>query len=820
MKQNITTYLGGLVCLLGTLQVSAQQPACTGNPYASEVLKKTKLSETCTRYEIKVTYDGAPTDSLSHYSLDIPCGRVKTVRNSGGGKHSVRRDPATGVYGIKIRNIKGFGTSGGSKSLIVKFTWCSDNSCEKKLGLVSYRYGQCLDYDSLDKQAPQPLGDSTNCSSLLASLQKTNATCASGNDGEIVATIQEGTEPIVYSWSNGATTAKAENLTPGTYSVTITDAKGNTLTLSESITSLPPIVISETITNPYCSGDVSGAIDLAVLGGSGVYTFLWSNGLTEQDIDNLGSGLYTVTVTDSTGCSAQKTFMLTNSTLISATSVLKHTGCNQINGGIDITPSGGIAPYTFLWNNGATTEDIQNVGAGNYSVRITDAVGCSTQKTYILRVNTTLTLSGILKPVSCLGDNSGAIDLSVLGGVPPFTIKWTDGPTTEDRTGLVEGTYTVTVTDASGCSVEARYTIFKAPLQVTSDLIQPKCSDDRGSIQLTVGGVPPYTYKWSDGKTDNAITDLSPGFYSVTVTDATGCTRTLDFAILAPPPIEVTSVISNPLCGVEGSYAIDLTVSGGKAPYSFLWSNGATSQNVTGLNSGSYSVAITDGGGCTINRQISVDPVSASWSCLINQPTTSIVCGSAGNLISTSLSDATSYQWTVSSTDNSWNITSGANAATAFYTAGATGSTATFTLTINRNGCSQSCTYVASSCTVRDNTGGGDPSSSEPCVTPPPPPPPPPPDPPAEEPIDCKLNVYPNPFRDKVNFAWTAAKDDFVKLEIVDKCGNRVAMVFQGNVVRGQQYKYEWIAPRTCEQFYYFKLTSSKGVESGKLVRN
>ncbi len=658
MKRNITTYLGGgLICMLGTFQVSAQEPLCSGNTYSSEVVKTTPISNTCTRYEIKVTYDSAPTDPLSHYSVEIPCGRIKSIRNSSKGKQSVGKDPATGVYGIRIRNIKSFGTGGGSKSFTVTFTWCSDNSCEKKLGLVSYTAGSCLDYDTLSKPSSQPLSDSTNCSSLLASLQKTDATCANGNDGEIVATIQEGTAPIVYSWSNGATTAKAENLAPGTYSVTITDAKGNTLTLSESITSLPPIVINETITNPYCSGDVSGAIDLAVSGGSGVYTFLWSNGLTEQDIYNLGSGLYTVTVTDSTGCSAKKTLMLTNSTLISATSVLKHTGCNQINGGIDITPSGGIAPYTFLWNNGATTEDIQNVGAGNYSVRITDAVGCSTQKTYTLRVNTTLTLNGILKPVSCLGDNSGAIDLSVLGGVPPFTIKWADGPTTEDRTGLVEGTYTVTVTDASGCSVEARYTIFKSPLLVTSDLIQPKCNADLGSIQLTVSGVAPYTYTWSNGKTDDAVAGLSPGFYSVTVTDASGCARTLDFAILAPPPIVVTSAVSNPICGGEGSYAIDLTVSGGKAPYSFLWSNGATSQNVTGLNSGSHSVAITDVGGCTINRQIAIDPASTGWSCLINQPTASIVCGSAGNLISTSLIDATNYQWTVSSTDNSLSIT-------------------------------------------------------------------------------------------------------------------------------------------------------------------
>ncbi|HMG89630.1 MAG TPA: hypothetical protein VK589_06210 [Chryseolinea sp.] len=841
------------------------QPSCTGNSFSSEVVKGVQVSETCIEYEIKVSYDGTKSFGLSHYSIGVPCGNITNISNSENWKSVFGKDPTTGVYGLKIDDISGFGER-GADNFTVKFTWCSDNSCNKDLGVVSYKAGQCVDYDTLDHQMPEPPlppqdtipdppqppqdtipdppqppqdtvttppQDTTTCSSLLASLQKKNATCAAGHNGEMEVTIQEGTEPILYSWSNGATTSKVQNLAPGTYSVTVTDAKGNTLTLSESISSSPPIVISETITNPYCSGAASGAIELNVSGGSGGYTFLWSNGQTQQNIINLSSGLHTVTVTDSTGCSAQKTFMLTNSTLISATSILKHTTCNQITGGIDITPSGGIAPYTFLWSNGATTEDIQNVGAGNYNVKIKDAAGCSTQKNYILRVNTSLTLSSIIKPTSCLGDNSGGIDLSVFGGTPPYSILWADGTTAEDRTGLVEGQYAVTVTDATGCSVQANYTIFKKPLQVNSDLIQPKCNGDLGSITLTVEGIVPYTYTWSNGETDESITGLPPGFYSVTVTDASGCTRVLDFAILAPPPIIVTSAISNPLCGAEGSYAIDLTVSGGKPSYSFLWSNGATTQNLTGLNSGSYSVAITDAGGCVTNKQFTVDAISAGWSCLINQPTAPIVCSSAGNLLATSVTDGTSYQWTVTSTDNSWSITSGANSPVAVYTAGAAGSTATFTLTITKNGCSQSCTYIANSCTVKDNTGGGDPSSSEPCVTtslpviqvamaqPA--------DEPAqntvesaqvgEEEISFKLDVYPNPFADKLNFEWTATANDYVRIEILDKFGNRMTTMYEGSVSKGQHYTFDWTASGLRERIYYYRFTSSTNSAYGKLVR-
>jgi hypothetical protein len=847
-----------------TPQPPQTEPTCTGNSFSSEVVKGIQVSETCIEYEIKVSYDGTKSLGLSHYSIGVPCGDVTNILISENWKSVFGKDPTTGVTGIKIDDISGFG-EGGADSFTIKFTWCSDNTCDKDLGVVSYKAGQCVDYDTLDHQMPEPPQppqdtipdpplppqdtipdpplppqdtvttppqDTTTCSSLLASLQKKNAICATGNNGEMEVTIQEGTEPIVYSWSNGATTAKALNLTPGTYSVTITDAKGNTLTLSESITSSPPITISETITNPYCVGAASGSIDLNVSGGSGAYTFLWSSGQTQQNIMNLSSGLYTVTVTDASGCSAQKTFMLTNSTLISATSVLKHTSCTQTTGSIDITASGGITPYTFLWSNGATTEDITNVPAGNYSVTIKDAAGCSTKKTYTLRVNTTLTLSGIIKPTSCLGDNSGGIDLSIFGGTPPYIITWADGPTTEDRTGLTSGQYSVTVSDATGCSVQANYTIFNKPLQVTSNLIQPKCNGDLGSITLTVEGVPPYTYSWSNGETDESITDLPPGFYSVTVTDASGCTRTLDFAILAPPPIVVTSAISNAQCGVEGSYAINLTVSGGKPPYNFLWSNGATTQNVTGLNTGSYSVAITDGLGCVTNRQFSVDAVSAGWSCLIDQPAAAIVCGSAGNLLATSVTDGTSYQWTVTSTDNSWSITSGATSAIAVYTAGTAGSTATFTLTIIKNGCAQSCTYVANSCTVKDNTGGGDPSSSEPCVNT---------TAPvtqaalllvedteekteasariSDEELQFNLEVYPNPFTDKLNFEWTATANDFVRIEILDKFGNRMTTLYEGSVSKGQYYAFDWTASGLREHVYYYKFTSSTDSAYGKLLR-
>jgi hypothetical protein len=800
---------------------NGHHPSCGDNKsYSTEVVKQEAISETCTEYEVKVSYSGTRSFGLSHYSIGIPCGELKDVSNSEHWKQVFGKDPTTGVYGLKIDNISGFG-EGGADSFTVKFTWCSDKSCNKTLGTVAYKYGQCVDYDTLSH--PVPPDSTQTCSTLLASLQKQNVACAGNADGQLEAVIQDGQAPFVYSWSTGARTPAIQNLSAGMYSVTITDAKGNTLTLHETISAPAPIAITASVSNPSCSGVANGSIMLDVTGGVGQYTYSWSNGSTLKNLTGISGGLYTVTVTDSSHCAAEKTFMLTNSSLISATASLRQPSCSQASGGIDITPNGGVAPYTFLWSNGATTEDINGLGAGTYTVKISDGLGCSTDKAFALRISNTLVINYSVTPISCLGDALGGVDLSVVGGTPPYTFKWFDGPTTEDRTGMAAGSYSVTVTDAAGCSTQSGIYVFKKELTVATEVNEPTCAGNPGSISLSVTGVPPYTYTWSNGATGSAITDLPNGPYSVTVTDASGCSTSLSFLIFSPAALEMTSAVSNTQCGVEGAYAIDISVVGGQEPYTYLWSTGATTKNVTGLNSGTYSVAIKDGAGCSVSREVVVDAVSVGWSCLISPPTNPIVCGSAGNLLTTAVTGATDYHWTVTSTDNSWVISSDHDS-TAVYTAGTPGSSATFTLTLTKNGCTQTCSYTTgSTCIEKDNTGGGDPSSSDPCAT-------------AvattlaQQPatettvtsatkIPFELNVYPNPFKDKLNFEWTAPYDDYVQVEILDKSGRRLTTVFEGKVTKGQHYNFEWLATGLTDQFYFYKYSSSRNKDYGQLSR-
>ena len=194
------------------------QPSCDSDSFSSEVLKREQISETCVRYQIKVSYDGTKTFALSHYSMAIPCGEIKDASNSKGYPMVFGKDRTTGVYGLKVDNVNGFGDR-GRDSFTVSFTWCSSSSCDKTIGVVAYKAGQCVDYDTLS--APKPPTTGETCSQLRATLQKTNVKCADQNDGQLSVTVQEGTAPYVYTWSNGAKTEAIQNLAPGMYSVTI-----------------------------------------------------------------------------------------------------------------------------------------------------------------------------------------------------------------------------------------------------------------------------------------------------------------------------------------------------------------------------------------------------------------------------------------------------------------------------------------------------------------------------------------------------------------------------------------------------------------------
>ena len=332
--------------------------------------------------------------------------------------------------------------------------------------------------------------------------------------------------------------------------------------------------------------------------------------------DQTDFGTYTVVATNASGCSVAQT----GSVVISQSSNCGGGGCSvslsttQVNvlcngnstGSIDLTPSGGTPSYTYAWSSGATSQDVSNLAAGTYMVTVTDAGGCSQTTSVTLTQPTALVLTNTQTNVLCNGNSTGSIDLTVSGGTPAYTYSWTGGVTTQDRTNLAAGTYTVTVTDANGCSKTNSVTITQPSVLSLSTTQNNVLCNTAGSIDLMVsGGTPAYTYSWSNGPTTQDVSNLAAGTYTVTVTDANNCTKTTSVTITQASALSLSSTVVNPSNCFVSDGSIDLSVSGGQPGYSYDWSNDGDEspdndpQDLQNLPEGTYTITVTDASGCT-----------------------------------------------------------------------------------------------------------------------------------------------------------------------------------------------------------------------------
>ena len=442
----------------------------------------------------------------------------------------------------------------------------------------------------------------------IASTTQTNVLCFGNSTGAIDLTITGGALPLTYLWSNADTTEDITGLAAGVYTVTVNDVNNcntsTTVTITEPATGLS---LSSTQTNVLCFGNNTGAIDLTPASGTMPYTFVWSNADTTEDISNLVAGIYTVTITDANNCSTTITDTITEpATGLSLSSTQTNVLCFGNNtGAIDLTPSGGTMPYTFVWSNADTTEDISNLIAGVYTVTITDANNCSTTITdTITEPATGLSLSSTQTNVLCFGNSTGAIDLTITGGTLPFTYLWSNADTTEDITGLAAGVYTVTVNDVNNCNTSTTVTITEPATGLSQSSTQTNVlcfGNNTGAIDLTpASGTMPYTFVWSNADTTEDISNLVAGIYTVTITDANNCSTTITDTITEPATgLSLSSTQTNVLCFGNNIGAIDLTPSGGTMPYTFVWSNADTTEDISNLIAGIYTVTITDANNCS-----------------------------------------------------------------------------------------------------------------------------------------------------------------------------------------------------------------------------
>lgn len=462
--------------------------------------------------------------------------------------------------------------------------------------------------------------------------------CPGGANGSIDVTLLSGVPPFSFSWSgpNGFQSAQqnVSGLMPGIYSVIVVDAIGCAAIETFRVEGVPDFTLETTVT-PSCTN--MGAIDLTVTGGVPPFMFAWNTGANAEDISGLSPGMYHVSMVAANGCTASTWVNVPTPEPYFMKTLISGSCSGGSSGSIDLDVIGGVAPFTLSWYGpgGFTSsdEDLADLAPGTYGLAAQDAVGCWAWGTYEVPVSYTITLSATPTP-TC--SNTGSIDLEVDGGQGPYSFTWY-GPggytaATEDIDNLPAGSYAVTVTDAAGCQATGTWTVVPLPLPSASAVnILPSCmASGTGLINLAAGsGTPPYTFDWSGPGGFSATTlnpginGLFPGEYTMTMTDAMGCTFVQTYFVPAHPDVAVDAIVT-PSCTEYGSGTIAAIIAGGAPPYSFNWSGPdnffSTQASISGLVAGTYDLAVFDANGCSFYFSYEVPGASCCPADLVLPP--------------------------------------------------------------------------------------------------------------------------------------------------------------------------------------------------------
>lgn len=456
--------------------------------------------------------------------------------------------------------------------------------------------------------------------------------CKDGNDGTATAT-PSGNAPFTFSWSNGDNTQTATGLSPGTYTVTVTDTDGCEGTQSVTITNPDGINLTASSTTTQC-GASNGTATVTATGGAGGYTYLWNdpNNQDTPTATGLAEGTYQVTVTDNNGCeqTANVNINVANGPTVTIINPTDPSCFGGSDGTAEASTSGGSSPYSYSWSpsggNNAIGTGLQS--GVTYTVTVTDNYGCDATATVTLNDPNPVQASTTSTDTPCGVDN-GTATVTASGGAGNYTYVWSDpyGQTTQTATGLAAGSYTVTITDANGCTgtATANVNTLDGPSITISNVNNASCygASDGSASASTTGGVSPYTYSWSpSGGTSATANNLSAGTYTVTVTDANGCEASETIIITQPDEIAASVSSTETSCSSPTGTAT-VTASGGAGNYIYSWndSNSQTSATATNLAEGTYQVTITDGNGCSTTAQTTIttaDGPSVSTSIISN----------------------------------------------------------------------------------------------------------------------------------------------------------------------------------------------------------
>ena len=459
--------------------------------------------------------------------------------------------------------------------------------------------------------------------------QTTDNNCATDQNAALEVVVQGGKPPYQYKWNDAIDGEMRKGLSANQYTVTVTDATGVVSSGSFTIKAIAPITANIAVEKPASTGNADGKAKVTANGGNGNFSYKWDNGETTQTATQLAPGSHSVTVTDAKGCSQIATTDISENILALSVSVNQTAKINcfgESTAALSTSVSGGKGPFQYTWNKaGITGENPTNVPAGAYEVTIKDATGKTTVGKTTVEEPSQLAATTSVQAAATTGNSDGKATVKASGGSGDYTYKWDNNETGKAAKSLSPGTHSVTITDEAGCSVVASVDISENILELNVSIAQTAEIDCQGNQNAALmvevnGGKGPFKYQWNNNSlAGEKPGNIGAGNYALTLTDATGTTRTAQINIQEPKKLEASISVQQPASTGNADGKAMAAISGGDGKYSFKWDNGETEKTATQLAPGKHTLTITDGRGCTVIADTEISENILPLAATINQ---------------------------------------------------------------------------------------------------------------------------------------------------------------------------------------------------------